>query len=747
MIKIVGSNKTFKMNQHDFKALKSINMEIKSAGLYIISGESGSGKTTLLNCIAGIDQFDEENQQNQIPKGQVSFVFQDYNLIQHLSIEKNLQFVLDINRNNNVDKMHTLLSDLSLSNWINHKPHQLSGGQKQRVAILRALLTEKPIVIADEPTGNLDEENAKEIAKILKEISKEKIVIVATHNLSLFQNLADKIFTVNQGVLSEEIQTKSSKPTVTPKLADVEERLSFKQILMFATKGYRSQYSKLILVFLTLLLSLLFSMSAINMMVNSIYKIKYDHYQDLNFQFVEFVGYQGDFQSDRLSSIDDKTISSIILQNQTSDYMLFYDEISPRITIDGELTEIVVNRIYQTTNLPYDSLIDKNNIQSNEVVISDSIAYRLLNATDYENMSELIGKTIEINNSLLVISNVVLLSEYVPTGVNFTVEEIQAQERFLNSIFVNNETYQLLSRKTMRDELSILFNGSNTSVRITDYANAFHRSLAYGDFDLSENGVIIPYNLAENLSNGNMGNLLGTGINIEVYKYIYGLEEPISSNSMIFIIQGIFTDSVEEIPWMFNDAKFQELSYMYGKNNYQSSALNGIALSNYSSDLIKSLDDIQITDFTYASLSINVTHSYLQSIAFIIFIVGIVLLTISVLVIISYMNGSILQRKNEIGLLVSLNITIKDISMILLTEIIAILISVIFVVSIGLIGIIHLLNNILISEKFISFQYIYYDSLSILIIFIISIIVTTLFSIMSMNQLKKKTAVELIKFV
>jgi putative ABC transport system ATP-binding protein len=747
MIKIVGSNKTFKMNQKDFVALKEINLKIESCGLYVISGESGSGKTTLLNCIAGIDSFDNTNPSNIIPKGQTSFIFQDYHLVQQLTVEQNAKFALEINGINDEKKTDSLLKELHLADWKDHLPNELSGGQKQRVAIMRALLTDKPVIIADEPTGNLDEENAEEISQILKKISKDKIVIVATHNLLLFEKLADEIFYLKNGIIENHLLLENDRTPKIPNQSSNKEKLKWKHVYMFSLKGYRTHYSKLIMMMLTSLLSFLFALTAINIMFNSVYRIKYNHFKNQELNYIELVGYQGNFQSDRLTSIDDETIDSLISKYSLSEYMLFVDQIEPQILMNDEITDISVSRIYRTDVVPFNSMLNNKQLVDNECAISEDLAKQLIAVTGDQKIDDLIGQDIYINETSLLISNIAFLHPELSGNDSFTIEEKQMLDNYLYSIFVNEYTYRKMSNATQRNIISISLNESTMSMRITDYNNSFFRDLEYGALDLEDDEVVISSDTAALLTTGETSSLIGQPISFEIFRYMYGVQNPVSSDIKTFYIKGIFKNSSEQIPWMFSDYQYEQLSYMYGKNNYHSMALNGFAITSYSPGLLKELDQNQITDYTYGSLSINVTHEYIQSIATILLGFGIILLIISVLIVLSYMNMSILYRKNEIGLLTSLNISMKDISKIFLLEITSILFVISFVTGILELIMLDLFNSILIKQGLISFNYVYYNPLAFIVIIAIPLIFIFIYSIVVMHKLKKNTAVELIRFV
>ena len=202
-------NITFRHNNSKEKILSQANAEFSIGQFYAIVGKSGAGKTTLLSLLAGLDVpekgrivFDDNDiastSYNHHRKNNISIVFQNYNLIDYLTPLENIRLV-----NKAADK--SILLELGLEEkHIHRNVLKLSGGQQQRVAIARALVSNAPVILADEPTGNLDEGTSAEIIKILKKLalSKNKCVIVVTHSKEV-ANAADKIFELKNKNLVE----------------------------------------------------------------------------------------------------------------------------------------------------------------------------------------------------------------------------------------------------------------------------------------------------------------------------------------------------------------------------------------------------------------------------------------------------------------------------------------------------------------------------------------------------------------
>ena len=195
------------------EALKNVSLIFKKTGMNLIFGASGSGKTTLLNIIGGLDN-DYEGEMfcaNKLLKTKkdlesyrrnyIGFIFQDYNLINDLTIKQNLSLGFQFSKQNKENKIEEILTKVGLRGYENRYPNELSGGEQQRITIARALLKNCKILIADEPTGNLDKKNGQEIYELLKEISKEKLVIVVSHDEDLGTKYADRIVKLENGIV------------------------------------------------------------------------------------------------------------------------------------------------------------------------------------------------------------------------------------------------------------------------------------------------------------------------------------------------------------------------------------------------------------------------------------------------------------------------------------------------------------------------------------------------------------------
>lgn len=220
MIKAINITKTYKLGKTRVDALRGVDLIINKGDFVSIMGPSGSGKSTLLNLIGCLDKpnsgdicIDEEsivtssrNRCAEIRSQKIGFIFQSFNLMSVLNVYENIEFPLFIKNdplllNQRKDWIHHLIMEVGLENYIKHKPDELSGGQRQRVAIARALVTKPQIVLADEPTANLDSKTGEMILELMKKLNiNEKVTFLfATHDKKI-TNYASSKYEMQDGV-------------------------------------------------------------------------------------------------------------------------------------------------------------------------------------------------------------------------------------------------------------------------------------------------------------------------------------------------------------------------------------------------------------------------------------------------------------------------------------------------------------------------------------------------------------------
>ena len=237
MLKLTNIVKEYKTGDSSVVALKGIDLEFRKSEFVSILGHSGCGKTTLLNIIGGLDRYtsgdlaingrsttefkarDWDSYRNH----SIGFVFQSYNLIPHQTVLSNVELALTlsgVSKSERRARAKEALEKVGLGDQLKKKPTQMSGGQMQRVAIARALVNDPDILLADEPTGALDTETSKQIMELLQEISKNKLVIMVTHNPELADIYSTRIIKLVDGMVTDDSNPYTAEEPVFEEVAD-----------------------------------------------------------------------------------------------------------------------------------------------------------------------------------------------------------------------------------------------------------------------------------------------------------------------------------------------------------------------------------------------------------------------------------------------------------------------------------------------------------------------------------------------
>ncbi|MCD7857071.1 MAG: ABC transporter ATP-binding protein, partial [Clostridiales bacterium] len=216
MLQLQGIHKTYRTGDLVQTALDDVSLNLRDNEFVAILGPSGSGKTTLLNIIGGLDRYDSgdliingistkkytDRDWDSYRNHTIGFVFQSYNLIPHQTILANVELALTISgvsKSERRKRAVDALKKVGLGDQLHKKPNQMSGGQMQRVALARALINNPDILLADEPTGALDTDTSIQVMELLKEVAKDRLVVMVTHNPELAERYATRIVRLQDG--------------------------------------------------------------------------------------------------------------------------------------------------------------------------------------------------------------------------------------------------------------------------------------------------------------------------------------------------------------------------------------------------------------------------------------------------------------------------------------------------------------------------------------------------------------------
>jgi len=228
LIRIEGVTRTYHVGAREVQALRGVELTVSRGELVALRGRSGSGKTTLLNCIGGLDQPTaghvwvegrevtqlSEQERVDLRRLRIGFVFQSFALLPMYSAAENIDLMLRLagikDRSERQRRVEYVLALVGLKKWADHRPYELSGGQQQRVSIARAIVTRPALILADEPTGELDSSTGQQIMELFREIvDREKTtLLIATHNLAV-DMFADRVCHLEDGQIREQLQPQS----------------------------------------------------------------------------------------------------------------------------------------------------------------------------------------------------------------------------------------------------------------------------------------------------------------------------------------------------------------------------------------------------------------------------------------------------------------------------------------------------------------------------------------------------------
>lgn len=375
MLKLKNVSKYYYKDGVVAAGFTKVNLELYVGEFVVITGESGSGKSTLLNVLSGLDTYEDgemyingeetshytEENFLEYRRKFVSNIFQNFNLVNSYTVYENIELALLMNGKNRKEVkkfVDTLIDKVGLKKYRNTVTSKLSGGQKQRVAIARALANDTPIIVADEPTGSLDSKSSSEILKLLHNISKDKLVIVVTHNKKEIEEYATRLIRMHDGKILE------NKVVKKINLDDKLEAKTVKNITLFSKLrlGIRNTFNipiKFILMFVIFMLitiTLISNYSAFQMAENEESLTSYSEYfyNSSDKRIVVTKSDKSLFTANdykRISELDN--IDKIVKEDLINDYIIYVNNnnlfMGGKINID-KLTEVDVGRLPKSDN-------------------------------------------------------------------------------------------------------------------------------------------------------------------------------------------------------------------------------------------------------------------------------------------------------------------------------------------------------------------------------------------------------------
>ena len=681
MLKLENITKIYEGKNFKQIALNDITLAFRNNEFVSILGPSGSGKTTLLNIIGGLDKYTygnliidgvstrkyKERDWNNYRSKKVGFIFQSYNLINHQTVLSNVLLSLNIAgkpKKESIKLAKKVLKDVGLENYIKKKPKELSGGQMQRVAIARALVTNPDIILCDEPTGALDSQTSIQIMELLKEISKEKLVIMVTHNVTLANKYSDRVIALNDGVITydtspyevenytlKKIKTKRKTMNKFTSLS-----LSFNNLLTKKSRTLLTSFAGSIgIIGIALVLSL---SKGTQKYINKIEKETFSKYPISIME--NYIDYQNMFDKEKESckngsicSINDLT-NNVVNDNKINSISKFSNILKQNY---GDINNY-------TLDINYNYNIDLNIYKDNKMIENSSLYFKEFfnnNSPLLKEYTLIYGKLPEKYNEIVIVTDEngklplsLMKTLFINEDIDLSKTINISYEKIIDSKFklvsetsyyiYENDTWQYI--KNNRDKINDIFDKS-INLKITGILKLNK------DAVISESGFIGYSKKLINYLNDevNSSNIKKT---ILENKDINPLTNNLYDENMTY---EMLLDSIS-----INDKNPIKID-IYPKDYKSKEKIESI-IKKYNEE--NSNDKVYYTD--YLKVFLNSITSLIKMITYVLTaFIGVSLIVSSIMIsIITYI--SVLERTKEIGILRSLGASKKDIKNIFKAE-------------------------------------------------------------------------------
>lgn len=695
MIELKNIKKTYDKNDDSASALKGINLCFRDQEFVSIVGQSGCGKTTLLNVIGGLDNYssgdilvdgvstkqfkdtDWDNYRNT----SVGFVFQSYNLIPHLNVVENVMMALSLSGigfKERFKRAKQVLAEVGLENKLKSKPNELSGGQMQRVAIARALVNNPKILLADEPTGALDSKTSVQIMELIKKVSKNRLVVMVTHNNELAQNYSDRIIEILDGKITNdsnpfvpENETQTKQPVQNfrkPKMSFWEAlKSSFKNLFLKKGRTIATAIAGSIgIIGIGLVLSL---SSGINNTISSLQSNALAGFpitisQQVYTNDFSKSSQSEDFPKENVFHYDDPLSDYVSHTNIfTNEFLTYLNQMDTKFYNSISYTSgVATNVIYKTSGNSYGK-VPQN--QTNPILptLSTNFLSELPNSTDFilSQYDILAGKYAEQPNELvLVVDSKNKVSKSILQGFGFDIKDNYSVNDFVGKTFtiVGNNDYYFKDTDNLfkeRTDYENLFNiVSENSFQLTIVGILRVKETSSQEF--LSTGIAYSYTLTEtllqNAQNSTVVQEQKLSPNTSVLTGLPFNMENTFKNTMLKLGGDSTPTSIQIYPKTFKD-KEQIKKYIDNFNDGKEKE-NQIIYTDLAETLTSTISNF-----------VNIITIVLSVIAAISLVVSTIMISIIVYV-------SVIERTKEIGIMRSIGARKKDVARIFTSEAVSI---------------------------------------------------------------------------
>lgn len=681
MLKLENITKIYEGKNFKQIALNDVTLAFRNNEFVSILGPSGSGKTTLLNIIGGLDKYTygnliidgvstrkyKERDWNNYRSKKVGFIFQSYNLINHQTVLSNVLLSLNIAgkpKKESIKLAKKVLKDVGLENYIKKKPKELSGGQMQRVAIARALVTNPNIILCDEPTGALDSQTSIQIMELLKEISKEKLVIMVTHNVTLANKYSDRVIALNDGVITYDTSPYEVENCSLKKIKNKRKTmnkftsltLSFNNLLTKKSRTLLTSFAGSIgIIGIALVLSL---SKGTQKYINKIEKNTFSKYPISIME--SYIDYQNMFDKEK-ESCKNGSVCSI---NDLTNNVVNDNKINSISKFSNILKQNYENINNYTLDINYNYNIDLNIYKDNKMIENSSLYFKEFlnnNSPLLKEYTLIYGKLPEKYNEIVIVTDEngklplsLMKSLFIDEDIDLSKTINISYEKIIDSKFklvsetsyyiYENDTWQYI--KNNQDKINDILDKS-INLKITGILKLNK------DAVISESGFIGYSKKLINYLNDEV-NSSNIKKSILENKDINPLTNNLYDENMTY---EMLLDSIS-----INDKNPIKID-IYPKDYKSKEKIESI-IKKYNED--NSNDKVYYTD--YLKVFLNSITSLIKMITYVLTaFIGVSLIVSSIMIsIITYI--SVLERTKEIGILRSLGASKKDIKNIFKAE-------------------------------------------------------------------------------
>lgn len=706
MIRAENISKNYVKKGRAIEALKPCSLSLPETGLVLITGETGSGKSTLLSLLSGL----EKPTTGKVvcdQKDYASFVFQNARLMENLTLEENISLVGRLYPDAGVDG-GALLLRLGLKERADSYPCELSGGEKQRAAILIAILENKPVLFADEPTGSLDRAHTDDVARLLKELSRERLVVVVTHDVENFEALADRRIELSRGAACRDEEAKSFSPAANSAPAPRRPTFGLRETFSVALGSVRSAKVRLGILLVMLLLSFLCIISSANNFfstpVRQLYTaLEAEHANSADFyKQIELDGFHY-----RMKFSDEEEQ----YYRETYGADIFYDDAASIYFSKGEYSvrpQEEQVRLYLKDHCDFPLLAGKGELEEGEYAVSDAIALLILDELyeqyeiDWE-YADLIGGDYMRGKIAAVYSTGYDPLRPVPDENNGTLLEAYRLRHF--TACTTEETYFNDQAGVGITQVYWIYGGSNVSDISANYfvyadsARPSNLPLLYGsDRPLEQREIYLSDDIAEKYAE-DIEQLIGTEIIVPVAE-LSGTparrELVTDVNDTPVTVVGIYESPFSYGTFVISDADFPDFFRQYAMQwiYYDS----GISLSEYDLASVASLiEDDGLIGCSYLDGLVVISRNLLENYNPVLTIAAVMFLMTALFSFAAFLNDAVTKDRGELGVLRALGVTSGKLALVYVLQCAACLVLVFAAVCLLQFGMTALWNALFVS--------------------------------------------------